>query len=128
MLGLDDRGHYHRGREAMNAGELETAIRMFRSSMDASPHFKTAELLGECLLNTGRPLEAIVFLACAAGLGTKQSRSRFLLAQALEAVGDYQDALIKLQEALAMNPRYKQARELQSRILAEHPGTPQGGY
>jgi tetratricopeptide (TPR) repeat protein len=66
MMNADDL--YHSGREAMEAGTLEDAIRLFRQSVAEWPHFKTLELLGECLLRLERPREAIIPLAAATAL------------------------------------------------------------
>jgi hypothetical protein len=40
---------YGRGRAQMDAGALEEAVALFRESVALEPHFKTLELLGECL-------------------------------------------------------------------------------
>jgi tetratricopeptide (TPR) repeat protein len=79
---------YAQGRSVMESGDIEAALERFRQSIRIFPHFKTLELLGECLLLKNQHSEAIVYLAAAAGLGLKQSRSRFLLAKAHLAVGE----------------------------------------
>jgi tetratricopeptide (TPR) repeat protein len=59
---------YREGRRFMDAGAWEQAIQRFTASVEAAPHFKTLELLGECFLELGRPKDAVVPLAAAARL------------------------------------------------------------
>jgi predicted Zn-dependent protease len=66
-----------------------------------------------------RDREAAIYLAAAAGLAPKQSRSRFLLAKVLAGRGKTREARIQLQEVLRTNPQYKAAFDL----LAQLPGT-----
>lgn len=75
----------------MAAGLLDAAVIAFRCSAALAPHFKTLELLGECLLVLGKPLEAIVPLAAATTLN-RQPRAPSLLAKALLAAGDPEGA------------------------------------
>lgn len=97
---------YDWAREAMDAGDLPRATVLFHASAHERPHFKTYELLGECYVRQGELTNAMLYLAAAAGLGQRQSRSRYLLAQALEARGDVVHAIAKLDEALeAQRPR-----------------------
>lgn len=109
---------YFEGRSAMKAGDLEIAIDKFIQSLKVSPHFKTLELLGECLLLRNELPEAVIYLAAATGLGKNQSRSRFLLAQALLKIGENEKAIEKLNEAVQINPNYKAARDLLETLLA----------
>ena len=87
---------YYEGKSAMDAGNLHTAIEKFKQSVSLLPHFKTLELLGECLLRRNEFSEAILYLAAAAGLGQNEFRARFLLAKALLAVGEESDAIVQL--------------------------------
>lgn len=103
---------YHDGRSAMEAGNYQLAVKKFEESIRIVPHFKTLESLGECLLLLNRSAEAIDYLAAAAGLGNKQFRARYLLAQALCATSDIPGAIEKLQQALDINPNYQRARDL----------------
>ena len=96
----------------MEKGNIPLAIGSFRQSMALEPHFKTAELLGECLLGHGKPTEAILYLSAACGLGTNAFRAKYLLAKAFLAVEDNDEALHHLEDALAMNPDYKDAQKL----------------
>jgi tetratricopeptide (TPR) repeat protein len=95
---------YHRGREAMETGMLDEAAELFRRSIAEWPHFKTLELLGECLLRLDRPREAIVPLAAAATLNAPGRIPRILLARTFLELGDYPDALEQAEEALRRAP------------------------
>jgi tetratricopeptide (TPR) repeat protein len=103
---------YSAGRDALDEGNRPDAIEQLRRSAVLAPHFKTLELLGECLLEDGHSRDAIVYLAAAAGLGNRQFRSRYLLARALIAIGEPGHAIDKLREALEFQPTYRAAREL----------------
>ncbi len=59
---------YRQARKAMDAGQVETAAELFQQSINAEPHFKSLELLGQCLIMLGRTQEAIVPLAAATTL------------------------------------------------------------
>lgn len=109
---------YQRGREAMDIGDHESAIRLFEESAAIDPHFKTLELLGECLLKMRRYHPAIMPLAAAVGLGNKPFRALYLLAQALDESGSRRNAIEKLEEAIRINPDYKAARELMAKLNA----------
>ncbi len=83
---------YQQARIRMQAGESKEAIELLQQSVQIEPHFKTLELLGECLLRIGRVTEAIVPLAAATALN-KQIRAPSLLAQAFLQLGDEPQAL-----------------------------------
>src|SRR5687768_10616017 len=111
---------YSAGRDALDVGDRASAIDRLRRSAVLAPHFKTFELLGQCLLEEGQPGDAIVYLAAAAGLGNRQFRSRYLLARALIATGDTGHAIDKLREALELQPAFRAARELLDETLSTH--------
>ena len=71
----------------MDARDFDQAIAAFSQSVLISPHFKTFELLGECLFELGRLQEAVVPLAAATTLN-RQSRAPALLAEVFERLGD----------------------------------------
>src|SRR5262245_38776101 len=79
---------YQRARALMDSGNLEEAVELFGESVGLLPHFKSLELMGECLVLLGRPRAAIVPLAAAARLN-RQVRAPSLLAKALLEIGDY---------------------------------------
>ena len=60
--------------------------------------------------------KAILYLSAAAGLGNKQFRAYFLLANALLQINDVRGARQKLEHALSINPNYREARERLSGI------------
>jgi len=68
-----DRSHalYDEGRALIEVGDLQQAVERLKQSVELGPHFKTLELLGECLLKLRRPLEAIVPLAAASTLNNQ---------------------------------------------------------
>lgn len=105
---------YSEARTAMEAKDLGLALEKLRRASALAPHYKTYELIGECLLQRGEPSEAVLYLSAATGLGNKQTRCRYLLAQALIQLDPSRevDAIDKLHEALALNPGYKAAKEL----------------
>ena len=109
---------YAEGRSAMKQGDLDLATKRFRQSIESFPHFKTLELLGECLLLKNQPSEAIVFLAASAGLGIHQYRARYLLAKAHIAIEEPNDAISQLRESLRLNPNYKSATALLRTLVA----------
>jgi len=115
---------YCAGRDALRRGDRSAAIEQLQHASQLSPHFKAYELLGECLLDTGRTIDAILYLSAAVGLGGRQSRSHFLLARALVQLGSSwkEDAADHLREALRINPNYEAARDLLS-TLAEQDGS-----
>jgi lipopolysaccharide biosynthesis regulator YciM len=78
---------YQLGRDQMASGDYTSAIESFRAGLDASPHFKTLELLGECLVRVGRLREAIVPLAAVTTLNG-QVRAPSMLAKVFLDLGD----------------------------------------
>jgi tetratricopeptide (TPR) repeat protein len=102
---------YAAGRRAMDAGDLQRAVNLFEASITALPHFKSLELLGECLLRLGRPKEAIVPLAAATALN-RQVRPRSFLAQALAKTGDADRARELVRSVLSEAPGNRLARQV----------------
>ena len=101
----------------MAAGNYANAIEHFQRSVQHYPHFKTLELLGESILAVGNPLASMVPLAAAVGLGTRPFRALFLLSKAFSQLRDETNALKYLDNALAMAPDFKSARELRDQII-----------
>ncbi len=109
----------------MEQRDYGSAIVLLRCSNALSPHFKTLELLGECLLELGNAnVEAIVVLASAAGLGSRAFKSYFLLARALDVSGRTKEAIEKVELALALQPDFKTARELREELVRKSQDTP----
>ena len=102
---------YEEGRARMVSGDTDSAIDMLEKSVEAYPHFKTLELLGECLINSGRSGEAIVPLAAATTLNNGV-RAPSLLAKALADVGDFERSKDIADLALSRDPNNKLARSI----------------
>jgi predicted Zn-dependent protease len=117
------RQRYEEGRQALKLGDLPRAISLFKDAVKARPHFKTLELLGSALLDQGQLTDATIYLAASAAMNPKQSKARFLLAQAMLALGQTwkSDAVQQLQECLRLNPNYASAKQLLERLLKEDP-------
>jgi tetratricopeptide (TPR) repeat protein len=103
---------YQQGRQAMSANDLQAATRLLEKSAQLSPHFKTFELLGECLLKSGQSQEASVWLRKAVEIGNKPYRALYLLGRALNDSGEREVAIACLVRALELKPDYKAARLL----------------
>ncbi len=106
---------YNHAREAMDAGQFETAARLFQQSIEASPHFKSLELLGQCLIALGRPQEAVVPLAAAATLNNGV-RAPALLAEVFWGLGEKTDAAQLAEIALVRDPNNKKARTVKEKL------------
>jgi tetratricopeptide (TPR) repeat protein len=113
---------YKDGRNAMARGEITDAIALLLKAASLEPHAKTYQVLGECLLQDGKLLDAILYLAASAGLGSRESRSHYLLAQALIRLGNDHlvDAAQQLQRAIELNPSYKSARDLLEELSSKY--------
>jgi hypothetical protein len=100
-------------------------VTLLRESAEAAPHFKTLEVLGELLLELGRPSEAIIPLAAATTLNG-QVRAPSLLAKALLAEGSRVDARRAAHIAAARDPNNRLARAVLAATedLAEACGGP----
>ncbi len=106
---------YYEARQAMDAGQFETAVGLFQQSIDTHPHFKTLELLGQCLIALGRPQEAIVPLAAAATLNNGV-RAPALLAEVFWELGQKTGAERLAEIALARDPNNKKARMVKEKL------------
>jgi tetratricopeptide (TPR) repeat protein len=108
--------------EAMQRGEFEVAIEKFQESAILSSHYKTLQLLGECLKKVGRLNEAIVALAAATTLN-RQGIAPTILAGIFYEKGDWAMAKEMVQIALQRQPRYNQAISLLLKIETAMEGT-----
>ena len=111
---------YGRGRQRMDAGALEEAVVLFEQSVALEPHFKTLELLGECLDRLGRVREAIVPLAAATTLNA-QVRAPALLADVFLRLEQFEDARAMAELALARDPANRAARRVRTAVR-DHTG------
>jgi predicted Zn-dependent protease len=99
---------YEAGRALMDAGALVSAASTFEESVRLDPHFKTLELLGECLFRAGRPREAIVPLAAASPLNPGV-RAPALLAEVFLELNSRHDAEAMATLALSRDPSNRRA-------------------
>jgi len=103
----------------MDRGEYADASELLKASAEASPHFKTLELLGECRLKNGDAHGAILPLAASIGLGSNESRACYLLARAYLALDEHEEALRHVRRVLIKNPNYEAAKPL-LKSIEEH--------
>jgi tetratricopeptide (TPR) repeat protein len=103
---------YRKGRQAIASKDLKAAIVFLQESAKLDPHFKTLELLGECLLDNGCSSEAVTALTQSVERGSKPFRALYLLARAFDSCGSRDRAIESLNRALEMKPDYKAARGL----------------
>jgi len=102
---------YKLARQALVAGDLKSAERLFTESLGLDEHFKTLELLGECFLRQNRVAEAITALRRAVFLG-REAKAPLLLAQAYLTQNSFEEARQFLNESLARNPAYRPAQRM----------------
>lgn len=113
---------YQEARGDLDCGATDPGMEKLRQSARFHPHFKTYELLGECLLEKGEEVEAVLYLSAAAGLEPRQQRSRYLLARALMRLGQPLEAAAQLQQVVAHDPGYRGVTELLAEIEHLFPG------
>jgi tetratricopeptide (TPR) repeat protein len=102
----------------MERRDYVAAIDLLSRSNEVFPHFKTLELLGECLLESRKDgTEAVTVLAAAAGLGNRASRAYYLLARALHGCGRTQEAIEKLDAAIGFQCDFRAASEFRDELL-----------
>lgn len=107
MEDADDFGGpaYQQAVQLCEQGRFEEAMPLLAASARVSPHFKTYERLGECLLRLGRAAEAVLPLAAACALNVGP-RARVLLARALAQLGEAHEARSWIADALQRHPGY----------------------
>ena len=116
-LEWDERGYstasqlHFQAEDAMRRRQYAVAIQLLQESIELCPHYKSLELLGECMIETGEYLRAIVPLAAATGLHT-QPRAPAFLAKAFYELGEFKDARKYAEEALRRNPSYGFPKEI----------------
>jgi tetratricopeptide (TPR) repeat protein len=99
---------YRQAHELMEKNRLEDAVPLFQQSIALSPHFKSLELLGECLVRLNRLPEAVVPLAAATTLN-RGVRAPSLLADVFLKLGDYHGAYEVAEIALSRDPNNRLA-------------------
>jgi tetratricopeptide (TPR) repeat protein len=104
------------GRTAVEKGDLSGALTILREAIHAFPFPLSLELLGECLLIEGRPVEAVIYLAAAVGMSEEYKfHQLFLLGKALAAANDNYVSKIILEKALSIEPD-REAQELLNEV------------
>jgi hypothetical protein len=96
---------------------------MEREDLNEVEQFTRAFFLeppGTCCQKLGRLHEAVLHLAAGAGLGNRQFRARFLLAEVLVSLGDIDGPVNKLEEAIELNSNFRRARDLWTRQVRYH--------
>lgn len=105
------------GRAAIESGNLPVALTTLREAIRAFPFPLSLELLGECLLLEGKPVEAIIYLAAAIGMSEKyQFHQLFLLGKALASANDNHMSKIILRKAISIEPD-QEAQELLDEVI-----------
>lgn len=99
----------------MDEGDFENAVTLFQESISYSPHFKSLELLGECLIHLNRLTESIVPLAAAASLN-KGVRALSLLAEVFLKLEDYYSAKKMAEESLNRDSTNYKAQNIKNAV------------
>jgi hypothetical protein len=104
--------------DAWEKGDLTTAVTTLREGIYAFPFPKSLELLGECLLQAGNPVEATIYFAAAIGMSEEvEFRSLFLLGRALATANDNYVSKIMLNKAISIKPD-DEAQELLHLVIS----------
>ena len=105
------------GRSAIESGNMPVALTTLREAIRAFPFPLSLELLGECLLLEGKPVEAVIYLAAAVGMSEEyQFHQLFLLGKALAAANDNHVSKIMLRKAISIEPD-QEAQELLDEVV-----------
>lgn len=105
------------GKAAIENGNLSVALTTLREAIRAFPFPLSLELLGECLLLDGKPVEAVIYLAAAVGMSEEyQFNQLFLLGKALAAAHDNYVSKIMLEKAISIEPD-REAQELLDEVI-----------
>jgi tetratricopeptide (TPR) repeat protein len=109
---------YDAAKAAKEREDLATAVITLREGIYAFPFPKSLELLGECLLQEGNPVEATIYLAAAIGMSEEyEFRHLFLLGKALATANDNYASKIMLERAISIEPD-REAQELLNMVLS----------
>ncbi len=108
---------YEQGRAAMRDGRFADAIEFLERSAVLDPHFKTFELIGECLMKLNRFAEAVGPLAAAVALN-RGVRAPSLLVECFHAIGRIEDAWEFAKVALLRDPTNRRAKDILNKMEA----------
>lgn len=101
---------HHEATAALQAKDLEGAIRKLKESARAFPSPVTLGDIGKCLLRQGKPADAVLYLAAAVGMSAPGTHARpLLLVKALLRARGKEAAAVRCRELAAMFPDMKEA-------------------
>lgn len=95
----------------MEEGDFPEAITLFQDSLNASPHFKTYELLGTCLIELGKIQEAIEILSKGTAHYPTRFKTWYLLGEAYLSAQQPKEALSCWHQSVSINPQYHVAQK-----------------
>ena len=119
LLEADPNNHMLRcslANSLMRLGDVEEAIKEYRKCIETSPSSEYWNNLGKALLNVGKYDEAINAFTQVLSKN-KWPDAHFHLALAKRSSGKLDEALKELDEALKINPKYREALNERAQIL-----------
>ena len=119
LLEADPNNHMLRcslANSLMRLGDVEEAIKEYRKCIETSPSSEYWNNLGKALLNVGKYDEAINAFTQVLSKN-KWPDAHFHLALAKRSSGKLEEALKELDEALKINPKYREALNERAQIL-----------
>jgi tetratricopeptide (TPR) repeat protein len=104
------RDRYATGVEAMQAGDLDRAIRVFRRLVLDEPGFVAARVnLANCLVDVGKPLDALQELEDAREAVVGDTDVHLAAARAYDGLGDRDSEMRRYEQVLKIDPRHLEA-------------------
>lgn len=119
LLEADPNNHMLRcslANSLMRLGDVDEAIKEYRKCIETSPSSEYWNNLGKALLNVGKYDEAINAFTQVLSKN-KWPDAHFHLALAKRSSGKLEEALKELDEALKINPKYREALNERAQIL-----------
>jgi tetratricopeptide (TPR) repeat protein len=111
MKSLLESAHVGRGKELLDAGDNEGAVKHLRRAAILVPDDAEAQLnLGRALHNLHRGLDALAAFDHVLKLDARFPLARFHRGMTLNALGEFDRAIADLDEEIAANPNYAPAR------------------
>ena len=95
------------GKAALEHGEPEAAVKWFRRSVEAEPHFKTFEQLYLCYARLGEQTAALEAIQNAYTLPSRSDKTAYLYACQLRDCGDLPLSREIAGEISRRNPSYR---------------------
>ena len=119
MLTADPNNHMLRcslANSLQRMGNLDEAIQEYRKCVETAPSSEYWNNLGKALLNAGQYEEAVTAFSNVISKN-KWPDAYFHLSLALRSLGQVEEALKNLDEALKINPKYREALNERAHIL-----------